>query len=287
MDINKKSKPRLQFIESLLYWEGKVHRNDLINKLGVSAPQASLDLKDYREAAPENITYDPGTRNYMPTKNFSPKFYEPNAYSYLGDLMRYGEKLVENFNPAFGTAPNNTSVTILIDSVEADVVRDVILAIKKQGKLKIKYQGMAQQAKVTNRWIVPRIIFFDGMRWQTRAFCFLRNDYRTFTLSRILEIERTEFANYDIPFDEKWEEKIDVILAPNPEKTPEQQEVICKIYSFDHNRKRNIPVRIELLPYFLLANRLYPFSKDGNIVIENQTEIENLKITSLLEHLFN
>jgi len=287
MDINKKNKPRLQLIESLLYWEGKVHRNDLIEKLGVSAPQASLDLKEYRETAPENITYDPGTRNYMPTRNFSPKFYEPNAYNYLDDLMRHGQEFVENFNPGFGTVPNNTSVIILSDSVEVEILRDVILAIKKQGKLKIKYQGMAKQAEVTSRWIAPQIIFFDGMRWHVRSFCFSRNAYRTFTLSRILKINKNEFEPYDIPLDQKWEEQINIILAPSPKKTPEQQEVICKIYNFDHNRKRNISVRIELLPYFLLANRLYPFSEHGNIVIENQLEIEKLEITSLLDHLFN
>lgn len=276
MDINKKNKPRLQLIESLLYWEGKVHRNDLIDKLGVSAPQASLDLKEYRNAVPANITYDPGTRTYMPTKNFSPKFYEPNAYNYLGDLMRYGQKLVENFNPAFGNAPNNTSITILSDSVEVDIVRDVILAIKNQGKLKIQYQGMANHAEITKRYIVPRILFFDGMRWQARAFCFLRNNYRTFTLSRILKVQKIEFGNYDIPVDEKWEEKIDIILIPGTEKTPEQKEVICKIYNFDNDCRNTIPIRIELLPYFLLANRLYPFNKYGNIIIENQLEVEKI-----------
>lgn len=276
MNSSKKSIPRLEFIESLLYWEGKVHRRDLIKNLGVSAPQASLDLKEYRNEAPQNVTYDPSTRNYMPTKEFSPRFYKPNAYAYLGNLLQYKQNLIDHFNPAFGAVPNNTSITVLTDSIESNVVRQVTQAIKNGKKIEIGYQGMDKGMEVTRRWITPTLLFYDGMRWQSRAFCYFREAYRTFTLSRIVKIYKIADGDNSLPPDEKWEMTIDVILIPGSKRTPEQQQTIQKIYNFDNNGKRIIPVKTELLPYFLIANRLYPFSQNDNIVIENQTEIEEI-----------
>jgi predicted DNA-binding transcriptional regulator YafY len=276
MNSSKKSVPRLEFIESLLYWEGKVHRRDLVEKLGISAPQASLDLKEYRRLSPENITYDPGTRYYAPTKEFIPKFYEPNAYAYLGNLLQYKQKLIDHFNPAFGSEPNNTSITVLTDSVDANVIRQITQGIKTGKRIEISYQGMEQKTEISKRWITPTILFYDGMRWQSRAFCYLRKAYRTFTLSRIVKIHKIDVGDNLLPPDEKWDKMIDVILIPGPHLTPEQQQTIQKIFNFDNNGEKIIPVRVELLPYFLIANRLYPFSQDDNIVLKNREEIKEI-----------
>ena len=40
---------RLEFIDFLLYWGGRVNRRNLIDHFGISLPQASSDLTLYQE----------------------------------------------------------------------------------------------------------------------------------------------------------------------------------------------------------------------------------------------
>ena len=65
---------RLEFIEFRLFWDGGVRRGDLMSRFNVSTPQASTDLANYRELAPENIEYDATQKRYVATAAFLPRF---------------------------------------------------------------------------------------------------------------------------------------------------------------------------------------------------------------------
>jgi hypothetical protein len=43
-----------------------------------SVPQASADLTQYRELAPENIRYDASGKRYLRTEDFRPRLLKPN-----------------------------------------------------------------------------------------------------------------------------------------------------------------------------------------------------------------
>ena len=53
---------RLEFIEFRLFWDGAVNRSDLMDRFGISEPQASKDLASYRELAANNLQYDSVSR---------------------------------------------------------------------------------------------------------------------------------------------------------------------------------------------------------------------------------
>lgn len=74
---------RLEFIEFRLYWEGGINRSEIIDFFGVSVPQASKDLSQYQELAPENIVYDRSQKRYFPASGFKPRFLKPDATRYL------------------------------------------------------------------------------------------------------------------------------------------------------------------------------------------------------------
>lgn len=272
MALKQVALDRMEFIESRLYWKGQIGRQELMDTLGISKPQATLEFKRYREEAPKNIHYDISLKCYVPTPGFKPKFYIPNPYEYLSNLKQFNEKNIDDFNPAFGDAPKCENVEVLTTCIDPIILRDVTFAMNNENSIHIKYQGMDDDAK--GREIYPKALFFDGMRWQIRAYCFERTDYRTFTISRILKVIKSEKNYKDVPDDVEWDEIIKVIIMPNPSRSEGQQETICNELGMT-DQEKIVKVRKNLLPYFLLANRLYPLDDGGNIVIQNKEEIVN------------
>ena len=55
---------RFEFLEWKMFWEDRVIRSDLESTFGISTPQASVDLRRYREVAPENMAKT--ARGYRP-----------------------------------------------------------------------------------------------------------------------------------------------------------------------------------------------------------------------------
>src|SRR4051794_24046583 len=77
---------RLEFVESRLFWEDGVNRSDIVEKFGVSVPQASKDLALYQERAPDNIRYDRSLKRYFASETFQPRFIKLDAAAYLERL---------------------------------------------------------------------------------------------------------------------------------------------------------------------------------------------------------
>lgn len=55
---------RLRFIDFLVHQYGHVNRSALMDYYGVSMPQASEDIRQYRELAPHNLEYDGSAKTY-------------------------------------------------------------------------------------------------------------------------------------------------------------------------------------------------------------------------------
>lgn len=61
---------RLRFVDFLLAHYGAVRRGALVDYFGISMPQASHDIGQYVEIAPNNIAYDMKAKTYVRTANF-------------------------------------------------------------------------------------------------------------------------------------------------------------------------------------------------------------------------
>jgi hypothetical protein len=77
---------RLEFIDFLLFWGGRINRSDLTDRFGISTPQASADLARYQELAPANLVYDPSLKCYLATPEFRSVFDVENSDSHLAQL---------------------------------------------------------------------------------------------------------------------------------------------------------------------------------------------------------
>lgn len=63
---------RLRFIECMLYHYGWFNRMVIADYLGISIPQVSLDISQYKALAPGNTSYDIGQQRYTYGPAFVP-----------------------------------------------------------------------------------------------------------------------------------------------------------------------------------------------------------------------
>ena len=220
---------RLEFIETRLFWEGRINRGDLTEFFGISVPQASADIRLYQEKAEGNIKYDKKLKFYSATANFKPFFIEPNADLLFSQLRLSECKPNDDKLNFLGTFPECYIVPTPDRHVDIDVVRKLLNAIKNGLELYIEYQSMSNP-DTSLRWIYPHSFAYDNYRWHVRAFCYNRKEYRDFVIGRLLRVRKTRNMNNDLPEDKKWNTTIVLRIGPHPDLEPHQKSVIERDY---------------------------------------------------------
>jgi predicted DNA-binding transcriptional regulator YafY len=265
---------RLEFIEFRLFWEGAINRADLVDKFGVSVPQASNDLRRYQEIAPKNIVYDKSGKRYISAPDIKPMLTESSAGQYLAQLQRSaaGECWLTNAPPVdFMPLPHR--------SVRVDVLRAVLKAVSAGTSMEIDYQSMGKvRPAPTRRWITPYAFAQDGLRWHVRAYCHIDDRFKDFLLSRMLAVHGSGEPGARPEGDRFWNERLTVVLVPNPVLPDLQRRMIALDYDMQKGRLE-IPVRKALLYYFQNRFRLdlpdqveRPY--ESPIVVKNRKEFD-------------
>src|SRR5450759_1316133 len=138
---------RLKYLDSLLFWEGRANRIDLIEKFQISPAQAALDLRRYIESAEGgSVTYDTRAKSYEATNQFKPVFGLPGPEAWL----REGRMDVNQID-VLPTLGRHTDVEML-----AQIYR----AIRDKLALQTGYQSMTD-AEPQVRWIAPHAFASD------------------------------------------------------------------------------------------------------------------------------
>ena len=265
--------PRLQFIEWRLFWEGRLNRSDLEKRFAISTPQASVDLRQYREIAGGNIEYDASNRRYVASKGFSPRFLKISANHLLLQLRAWASGVLRRDDLWFSAIPAADIAPELGRDVRAEVLRRVLAAIKTRQALSVRYQSLTN-----SRWrdIAPHAIAFDGHRWHARAWCCERQEFRDFVLTRIERLGRLKPVLYDSEHDLEWSEKIRLRLCPHPGLSIEQGLAVQRDYDMREGF-REIEVRLALAYYFIKRMNLDLVELDpsrAQIRLANLEEVE-------------
>lgn len=230
-------KQRLRYIEERLLWEGRVNRADIMTKFGVSAVQASTDLRSYREKHPGNAVYDHQLKAYRPSDHFTPGLITPCSGRLLQELSFIGGAAEQMPLPGRGVDP--------------EILRPILQAVTDGTHVCILYQSLTRPAP-TFRTIRPHTFVSDGLRWHVRGYCGLAGGYRDFLLARVLEVSTGDpaLALPGLGEDHCWHQEIHLELAPHPGLTPDQQAVIASDYGMEGG-KTIFSVRQAYLPYLL------------------------------------
>lgn len=267
---------RIEFIETRLYWEGKISRKDLIEFFGISTPQATKDLKEYSMIAPENLHYDRSAKHYVATENFTPNKFPPSSERYLTRLRLSQERNDSNkfFN---GQAPSFYEMPKFLRLVNEEILRDTLKAIQENNAIEIDYQSMSSPHP-KKRWITPHSLGHDGYRWHVRAFCHNRHSYIDFNLGRISAITESCEHKIDHAIDYEWHNEIAITIAPNPKLEEGPKACIERDYCME-NGQATVNIKAALFYYFIQSFGLKRghekrAGKDQQIILANFKEIE-------------
>lgn len=238
---------RFEFIEWKLFWEGALNRSDLEETFEISTPQASVDLRRYRELAGSNIEYDATNRSFRPTPDIKPSFLKASADRLLLQLRAFLTGALPRREVWFRDLPALGITPDIVRHVDADCLRMVLEAIRKRHCVEVRYQSLTNSRV---RQIAPHVLAFDGYRWHVRAWACDRGDFRDFVLTRIDQIRPGLPADFDPAEDVEWSNTIKLDLRPHPGLTEEQSLAIQRDYALDGGR-REIEVRLSMAFYFI------------------------------------
>jgi hypothetical protein len=264
---------RLEFVEWKLFWEGRLNRNDLEETFGISQPQASVDLRQYRDAAPDNIEYNATEKAYLPGKAMRARFLRISADRVLLQIRAFLTGALPREDLWFRDLPTVDMAPDIARNVDPGVLRIVLAAMRGRQSVDILYQSLT-----SSRWraVAPHALAFDGYRWHLRAWCCEREDFRDFVLSRIDEWGELKPASYDPADDVEWNTKTTLRLCPHSGLNDEQRKAIQRDYDMSGGC-REIEVRLSMAYYFIMRMNLD--LKDlspprAQIELENLAEVQ-------------
>ncbi len=268
-NIKWATEQRFQYLEQQAFWHGSLNRSDLIEKFGISVPQASKDLASYQKLHPSNLSYDASKRQYSPTKGFTPHFASNNVDDYLFSHADVAERPGETIMSEMLPRP--------VRIISTRAIQPVVESIYRVASVEIQYQSMNPRKPVPAwRRITPHAFGNDGLRWHVRAFCHEDMKFKDFTASRILKARSFGDAGETAGSDANWTSTIDVQLIPNPELSNSQQAVIASEYGMEDGSLA-ITVRKAMLYYFNKRLRLDVASKldkphETPLIVSNRSE---------------
>lgn len=244
---------RLHFIERLAWWRGVVNRADLRDVFRISSAQASGDLQGYLEINPGSMVYNMSSKRYEARPDMTCVLHKPMLEEAVRLFMGGGGPLPpEHFLPG---------ETDMVDCfvppgrrASQAVERRVFLAVIGGCRLRVKYWSVAGN-RGSRREIAPHAFGNDGYRWHVRAWCFEKEEFRDFVLSRIEEAE-WPIDDFEPPVaDVDWTRQETVVVTANPALDEAQRKSIERDYGM-RGGKLAIKVRGAMRDYLLAHLRL-------------------------------
>jgi hypothetical protein len=243
---------RFEFIEWRAYWDGKLNRGDLEREFNISTPQASIDLRNYREAAPGNIEYNSTEKSFVATDNFRPMFLSLSPERYLLQLHSIKTGGIWQSETWFDHLPPVDVLPAPTRGPEAYTLRAVIKAIRMAGQMEINYQSLTSTRV---RAICPHSLAHDGHRWHVRAWAPEHAEFRDYVLGRILSFSNPKPCDSEPPDDIEWHSITDLVLVPHPKLKADQKAAVERDYRMESGW-RVITLRLALAFYFIRRHNL-------------------------------
>ena len=268
---------RLEFIEFRAFWEGGVNRSDISGHFGVSTPQASNDLSQYRSLAPGNLDYDASAKRYVASAHFHAAKLDTRATAYLAQLKAVAEGVVPAADSPLGWRPETGLLPVPSRLVSPEILQKVLAAIRAERSLEILYQSMSP-TKPDPQWrtITPHAFGWEGTRWHVRAYCHIDKTFKDLILSRWHDARASEAVGQTGAADLHWRDEIEVVLAPNPQLSEGQQQAVAWEYGMENGRIA-LRVRKAMLYYLKMRLRLDVHSDRASerpVVVVNSDEFE-------------
>lgn len=272
---------RFEFIEFQLTWEGAVGRRKLQDQFGISMQQATNDLNAYIDACPNNMLYDPRRKAYVPGPKFRPRLTGGDVSEYLMhlDMLHHGYRrdteIWVDALPAFDAVSTQTR------KINPGTFKLMLRAIRAQSCIMARYVSLSSD-DVKPRTLRPHAIASDGHRWHVRAFDFGKERYSDFVLSRLEATEPVDPPSRNVPDDDAWNTRVEIVLKPSTGLKKRQREVLEIEYGMIDGCLR-LRIRQAMLWYYLRHFGFNPGDIEGDafrnkssfhLIVSNLKEVE-------------
>ncbi len=268
---------RLEFIEFRIYWEGGINRSEIIERFGVSTPQASNDLTRYRELAPGNLEYDASAKRYLAGKTFTPRFLDLGSGRYLAQLKALTEGTLDVDETQLGALPLAAAMPIPTRQVVPDILRGLLAATRNSASVEVSYQSMSpERPNVEWRRITPHAFGTDGLRWHIRSYCHIDHSFKDFILSRVRGLRGEGQPGAGPADDRDWNTTFDVELEPNPLLSEGQRAAVAWEHAM---QKGHVTLRVRHALLYYLRRRLrldvdYDSPAETPIIVANRVKFD-------------
>jgi predicted DNA-binding transcriptional regulator YafY len=269
---------RYRLIEIIVFWEGRLTTNHLIDTFGIGRQQASKDINNYNnKVGVGNLVYDKFLKGYKPTPNFKPAVTSGTADEYL-HLLNRNNDLSQTFDTLPLATGNTEILHVPVRNIDPSIIRAIVTAARQKKRLDVDYVSVNNPNR-EGRVIAPHTIVHTGLRWHVRAWCEKNQDYRDFVLSRFRGVpEIMDLSEHNIDDDTSWNTPVTIKLKPDTRLSREQKAVIARDYGMT-NGVLKIATRGSLVQYALQQLHVDDKLLQGKpsaqqIIISNYSDIQ-------------
>lgn len=275
--MNDTNKPevnaRVEELGHLLRWEGQLSRQRVMGLYGVGPVRASGLLRSFREALPDATRWDSRSKSYIATEAFFSSKSAAHEDGFDWYLAKVGLPAAR-----INAAPSPVWVAFTdFARPQPKVFSAFYRAITERRQAEITYRSMKEPAAHT-RLLEPHSLVRAGRRWHLRAFSLHHQQYRDFSLGRILKVRLLEQPQGTSPDeDEAWNAPVRVVLVAHPALTADQGDVVRHEY-FQGTARRVETTRGALVAYFVQDIRAAvdvqkQVPPDFQLAVENTQEV--------------
>lgn len=205
---------RLEFVDFLFEFYGKVSRQLVSECLNLATASATRDIALYRQIAPENSILRHHDKCHYRTEKFQPVFAHDTRTAFAN--LALISELVEN---QLVTIPAKVGLQFDTKLVypRSDITASISRAIFNRKSVCIKYESLSDGP--SKRTIIPHAIFEGHRGWYTRAFDTHSSQFSDFSLSliRSVVVQQTVENNLENSLeDSSWNTKVTLTLYPHP-----------------------------------------------------------------------
>lgn len=228
---------RIDTLHVLLRWEGRLNNGRLRELFPLSSIRASEWIREFRERYPSWLEWDSKSKSYFPTSQF---FRDTQS---KGFYRRADSESLARYIVLVGlpdTGPHAHGNQILwsaypdLSTPQPRIFSTLLLAAQAGRVVEILYRSM-RHPEPHKRTLSPHSLVRVGRRWHVRAYSAEHNEYRDFTLGRIVTatLLTGRATEHDQSGDTAWNTIVQVRIGAHPTLTPNQAAVIRFEYFSD------------------------------------------------------
>jgi hypothetical protein len=211
-DIAQPQRERLFHIDFRAWFLGRLTRQDLTARFGLSEAAATRDIALYRSLAEGNLDFDQSSKVYRCSDRFRPLFDHDPQRTLVAITEGIGDDMV-------GVAVPHVRAEhpLRLNAPRIETLATLSRAIAGRTAVRIAYHSLT--SGLTEREIVPHALVDTGVRWHVRAYDRRRGRFADFVITRIdaaTKIDGAPGVHEDREADDQWMRFVVLNLVPHP-----------------------------------------------------------------------